>query len=193
VIGRIQGRIVEKSATRVLVDVHGVGYEIDVPLSTYLRLGDDDTVTLRTHLVVREDGQQLVGFYTDIERVLFRALIKVNRVGPKLALTILSGMEAAALVDAVRHNDVKALAAIPGVGKKIAEQMILDLRDALPAVVPGAMAEGRLPVANSLADAESALIGLGFKPQQAALALSKVADPGADVEVLIKAALKLLR
>lgn len=191
-IGRIQGKIIEKTVTQVLLDVNGVGYEIDIPLTTYYRLiGDNETVTLHTHLVVREDAHHLYGFYTGIERELFRALIKVNGVGPRLALTILSGMEAEALAQCIQANDIKALTGLPGVGKKTAERLILDLRDRLPEL-SGERPPAPDEVPDNVADAESALIGLGFKPQEAALALSRVDADGADVETLIKQALRAL-
>ncbi|MEX1236788.1 MAG: Holliday junction branch migration protein RuvA [Pseudomonadales bacterium] len=187
--------MIEMGATHLLVDVHGVGYEIEIPLSTYARIVNADTVSLHTHLVVREDAQLLYGFSTAGERELFRALIKVNRVGPKLALTIMSGMEASALAEYIHNEDAGSLSALPGVGKKTAEQMIIDLRGKLPEFLQAFGGnDANLPASSSgrFADAESALIGLGFKPQEAARALSTVADENADVASLIKQALKAL-
>lgn len=193
-IGRIEGKVIERGATHLLVDVHGVGYEIEIPLSTYVKIASADTVTLHTHLVVREDAQLLYGFSTPVERELFRALIKVNRVGPRLALTIMSGMDGGTLADCIRNEDDRSLSALPGVGKKTADQMIIDLRDKLPELYPADRGREKSPVASadSLADAESALIGLGFKPQEAARALATIADDKADVATLIKQALKAL-
>lgn len=189
-IGRIHGTIIERSVSRVLLDVGGVGYEIDVPLTTGYRLVAEDVVTLHTHLVIREDAHQLYGFYTVRDRDLFRALIKVNSVGPKLALTLLSGMESDTLALCIREGDVKALVALPGVGKRTAERLILDLQDKL-ADFAGAQRVARRTDDN-VADAESALIELGFKPQAAARALASLSDAGANVETLIKQALKAL-
>jgi holliday junction DNA helicase RuvA len=192
VIGRVQGNILEKSPHQVVVDVQGLGYEIEIPLTTYFLLGDTGSrVTLFTHQVVREDVHLLFGFYTATERELFRALIKVNSVGPKLAVTILSGVDAAAFSRCIQNNDVKTLTSLPGVGKKTAERLIIELRDRLPVLAPGA--QQVLPqVADFLADAETALIGLGYKPQDAARVLGQLEDQDASVENLIRQALKAL-
>lgn len=193
-IGRLIGRILERGPTQVVIDTGGVGYEVDIPLSTYTKLaGETDTVMLYTHLAVREDAHQLFGFATPEERELFRALIKVNGVGPKLALTILSGMDAGGLASCIHARDVKSLVALPGVGKKTAERLILDLTDRLPALsVDASGASAPAPASDNLADAEAALIELGFKPAQAALALARVSEQDADVETLIRQALKAL-
>ncbi len=193
-IGRLYGRVIEAAPGQVLLDVGGVGYEVDIPVSTFERIaGTDDPVTLFTHLAVREDAQQLFGFADRADRDLFREVIKVKGVGPRLALTILSGMPGNELVQAVHHKDVKALTAISGVGKKTAEQLVLDLSGKLPEIALADLdqAPGRSTSGN-MADAEAALIGLGFKPQEAALALARVEDETADVETLIKQALKAL-
>lgn len=189
-IGRLCGKIIEKSISRVLLDVSGVGYEVEIPLTTYYRLAADESATLYTHFVVREDAQQLFGFYTVGDRDLFRALIKVNGVGPRLALNILSGIESEALARCINDGDVNALVALPGIGKRTADRLILDLRDKL-APCSGEVAVEK-PATDSMADAESALIGLGFKPQEAARALAAVRNEKADVETLIKQALKSL-
>ena len=194
--GRVRGEIVDISEALVLLDIGGLGYEVEIPLSTYTALGAvADEVTLHTHLVVREDAQLLYGFYTLAERELFRSLIKVNKVGPKLAITILSGGDPASFVRWIRTKDVKALTALPGVGKKTAEKLVIDLEDRLPEITGADVATiAPVQIASSdvLADAEAALIGLGFKPQDAARALAQIGDPDADVESLIKLALKLL-
>ena len=191
-IGRVQGNILEKSPHQVVVDVQGLGYEIEIPLTTYFLLGDTGSrVTLFTHQVVREDAHLLFGFYTATERELFRALIKVNSVGPKLAVAILSGVDAAAFSRCIQNNDVKTLTSLPGVGKKTAERLIIELRDRLPVLAPGA--QQVLPqVADFIADAETALIGLGYKPQDAARVLGQLEDQDASVENLIRQALKAL-
>ncbi|MFT7242859.1 MAG: Holliday junction DNA helicase RuvA [Candidatus Azotimanducaceae bacterium] len=192
-IGRIKGTLIVKAATEVMIDVGGVGYEIDIPLTTFYGLGDvDTTVLLHTHLVVREDAQLLFGFGTLQERMLFRSLIKVNGVGPKLAITILSGIDAATFANAVRSKDVKSLVALPGVGKKTAERLIIEMQDRLPALEAGSKQPLAIRPADHLADAETALINLGFKPQEASRALGAIEDTSDSVENLIKQALKNL-
>ncbi|MFT5011563.1 MAG: Holliday junction DNA helicase RuvA [Patiriisocius sp.] len=192
-IGRIRGTLIAKAATEVMVDVGGVGYEIDIPLTTFYGLGElDSTVLLHTHLVVREDAHLLFGFGTTEERVLFRTLIKVNGVGPKLAITILSGIDAGTFANAVRSKDVKALVALPGVGKKTAERLIIEMQDRLPALEASSSSTPPIKPLDHLADAEAALINLGFKPQQASRALAGVTDASESVENLIKQALKNL-
>jgi Holliday junction DNA helicase RuvA len=146
-------------------------------------------------LVVREDAQLLYGFYTLAERELFRALIKVNKVGPKLAITILSGGDPASFIRWIKTKDVSALTALPGVGKKTAEKLVIDMEDRLPEMSGADLAMTTMPInlsSDVVADAEAALIGLGFKPQDAARALAQVDDPDVNVESLIKLALKLL-
>ncbi len=191
-IGRVQGKILEKNSHQVVVDVQGLGYEVEIPLTTFFHLGENGSeVMLYTHLVVREDAHLLFGFSTVSERELFRALIKVNGVGPKLAVAILSGVDVKAFSRCIQNNDVKALTALPGVGKKTAERLIIEMRDRLPA-----LADGFLPSAQRapdvVADAEAALIGLGYKPQEAARALAQIEDQDVSVERLIRQALKSL-
>ena len=195
-IGRIRGVIIDISEALVVIEAGGLGYEVEVPMSTYTALGAvNDDVTLHTHLVVREDAQLLYGFYTLAERELFRSLIKVNKVGPKLAITILSGGDPASFIRWIKTKDVKALTALPGVGKKTAEKLVIDMEDRLPEI-SGSEAVLTTQSMNLntdvLADAEAALIGLGFKPQDAARALAQVGDSESDVESLIKLALKSL-
>ena len=191
-IGRVQGKILEKNSHQVVVDVQGLGYEVEIPLTTFFHLGENGSeVMLYTHLVVREDAHLLFGFSTVSERELFRALIKVNGVGPKLAVAILSGVDVKAFSRCIQNNDVKALTSLPGVGKKTAERLIIEMRDRLPA-----LADGFLPSAQRapdvVADAEAALIGLGYKPQEAARALAQIEDQDVSVERLIRQALKSL-
>jgi len=191
-IGRVQGAILEKSPQHVVVDVHGLGYEIDIPLTTYFDLGDvGAAIVLFTHLVVRDDAHLLFGFATAAERELFRLLIKVNGVGPKLAVAILSGVDAHSFARCIQNNDVKTLTSLPGVGKKTAERLIIELRDRLPNL-PQSGAVVQRVVDDFMSDAETALIGLGYKPQEAARALEQVEDPSASVEMLIRQALKNL-
>ena len=131
-IGRIQGKLLSKQPPGLLVDVHGVGYEMEAPMSTFYQLpAPGEEVVLHTHMVVREDAQLLYAFYSIGERSLFRSLIRINGVGPKLGLTILSGISAEAFARAVQEGDAAALTGLPGVGKKTAERLIVELRDKL--------------------------------------------------------------
>jgi Holliday junction DNA helicase RuvA len=191
-IGRVQGIILEKTPQQVVVDIHGLGYEVDIPLTTYFQLGETGaSIVLFTHFVVREDAQLLFGFATTAERELFRLLIKVNGVGPKLAVAILSGVDTHAFARCIQNNDVKTLTSLPGVGKKTAERLIIELRDRLPSL-PEAGSVARAVVDDFMSDAETALIGLGYKPQEASRALAQVEDQSVGVETLIRQALKNL-
>lgn len=198
-IGRLKGIVIEKQAPELLLDVNGVGYEVLAPMSTFYRLpGLGDPIVLHTHFVVREDAQQLYGFYDKQERSLFRTLIKVNGVGPKLALTILSGIEADEFVASVHRGDSDALVRLPGVGKKTAERLIIEMKDRLkdwqgdPSAV-AAVAVPSAPTANQLvADAESALVALGYKPTEAAKAIAKLPGDYDNSEEMIRAALKAM-
>jgi len=182
------------------VDVQGVCYEVHVPMSTLFQLPElGKNVLLHTHFVVREDAQQLFGFINTKDKSMFRALIKVNGVGPKMALTILSGMETDDFVRTVRNNDVNAMVSMPGIGKKTAERLIIEMRDRLDewssasADVAVAAGDGKPNVNTFSRDAETALIGLGYKPQQAARAIAGVLKDNEDIadsEVLIRLALK---
>jgi Holliday junction DNA helicase RuvA len=191
-IGRIRGTIIEKTPNLVLVDVAGVGYELEIPLSTFYELGPlDESVILHTQMVVREDAQLLYGFKTLEEREMFRSLVKVNGVGPKLAITILSGVSASDFVRCVLDGDVKSLVALPGVGKKTAERLIVEMKDQMPKAE--SLPLGSLsPLQGHLSDAESALVQLGFKPQDASRALAAVDAADKSVEDLIRDALKQL-
>jgi Holliday junction DNA helicase RuvA len=196
-IGRIHGLLLEKQAPDVLVDVAGVGYEIQVPMTTIYQLPEvGQLVTLHTHFVVREDAQLLYGFADLRERRLFRTLIKVNGVGPKLALTILSGIETDDFVRCVRDGDSAALVCLPGVGKKTADRLLVEMKDRLKdwpvddaATLSSATAA---PSANRiLKEAESALVALGYKPQEASKAIAAISDGCIDSsEQLIRLALK---
>ncbi len=199
-IGRIRGTLAEKHPPAILVDVSGVGYELQVPMTTLFQLPELGTeVSLLTHFVVREDAQLLYGFIDGRDRELFRELIKVSGVGPKLALTILSGMDSASFARCVQRDDVSALVALPGVGKKTAERLLVEMRDKLKdwlgqldaaGAAPGTT-EAATPTADLTADAESALIALGYKPAEAARVVAAVNDDAvADSEELIRRALK---
>jgi len=195
-IGRLSGILLEKKPPQLLVDVQGVGYELEAPMSTFYQLpATGEAVTLHTHMVVREDAQLLYAFYSQSERQLFRDLIKINGVGPKLALTILSGVTAEEFTRCVMENDAKALTALPGVGKKTAERLIVELRDRLAknatAVLPGGGSVASLKVeASPVSDAVSALMSLGYKAQEASQMVRTVDAEGLSTEAIIKAALK---
>jgi len=193
-IAMIQGRLLDKTDQQIVVDVSGLGYELSVPLSTLLSLGPiDSAVSLYTHLVVRQDAQILFGFSEKQDRELFRALIRVNKIGPKLAIAILSAVDARAFITCIRQNDVKTLNGIAGVGKVMAERLIIEMRDKFTDWQIGLDAGAVLvPKSESLADAEAALVGLGFKPQDAARVLAQTENDDDDVQALVKQALKLL-
>lgn len=192
-IGRLRGQIAQISPQQLLIDVGGVGYEVEISLNTFAALADiKSEAVVFTHLVVREDAQLLFGFSTADERELFRTLIKVNGVGPKMALAILSGLDASSFAACILDGDVKTLTGLPGVGKKTAERLIIEMRDKVTTLAGEHRPEIDAVTANIADDAEAALIGLGYRPQEAALALSKLEDPGQDLEALIKQALKIL-
>lgn len=192
-IGRLTGLLIESAPGQLLLDVGGVGYEVEISLTTYAQvLETEGPVTVHTHLVVRDDAHLLYGFASIGEREMFRTLIKVNGVGPRMALGILSGLDSASFARAVTGNDLQALTALPGVGKKTAERLIIEMRDKVDSFdVSGS--DNLSTIINSvIEDAESALIGLGYRPHEAARAVSLVSDPAEDVESLIRQALKLL-
>jgi holliday junction DNA helicase RuvA len=187
-IGRIQGILVEKNFPLVIVSCGGVGYEIDVPMSTFYplpRTGEE--VTLLTHLVVREDAHLLFGFLTAGERAAFRQLLKISGVGPKVALSVLSGMSVDDLSAAVSSEDAARLTKIPGIGKKTAERLVLELRDKLPRVAGTA----RTDAAAANSDVLNALLGLGYNEREASAVVKQLAAdlPLADA---IRQALKQL-
>ena len=193
-IGRLQGKVIEKQAPDLLVDVQGVGYEVLVSLNTFFDVPEvGDVVTLHTHFVVREDVQQLYGFTKLSERSLFRNLIKVNGVGPKMALAILSGMSANDFAICVHNNDTATLVKLPGVGKKTAERLLIEMRDKIGDIESSVGdAANSLSAQSDLAqEAESALIALGYKPTDAAKIINRVADESiTDAGQLIRLALK---
>tara|TARA_R110000751_G_scaffold51938_1_gene113480 strand:- start:43 stop:645 length:603 start_codon:yes stop_codon:yes gene_type:complete len=197
VIGRLTGVLLEKQPPHIVLDVQGVGYELDAPMSTfYLLPALGERVTLHTHMVVREDAQLLYAFADKRGRELFRELIRLNGVGPKLALALMSGMDVDELVMAVQHQDVSALVRVPGVGKKTAERLLIELRDrfkaweASPGSLPLVTGAPTTAAAKPSADAVSALISLGYKPQEASKAVSAVDEVGLSSEELIRRALK---
>ena len=196
-IGQISGVLIEKQAPDILVDVSGIGYELQVPMTTlYLLPALGQQVKLFTHFVVREDAQLLYGFVAEKDRALFRALIKVNGVGPKLALTILSGMDGNAFASCVLAGDSAALVKLPGVGKKTAERLVIEMRDRLKDwqvdSIDGANSSKRGSFGGGMvADAESALVALGYKVQEASRAIAAVNDDSvSNSEDLIRLALQ---
>jgi len=198
-IGIIRGTLIAKHPPDVVVDVGGVGYEIQVPMTTLFELpGLGEEVTLLTHFVVREDAQLLYGFLAQEERRLFRELIKVSGVGPKLALALLSGMDARAFSQCLQRDDVSALVALPGVGRKTAERLLVEMRDKagkwLEELAPAAAGPQVAVSAASVdfrAEAEQALVALGYKLPEAARLVSSVdTDEAESSEELIRRALK---
>jgi Holliday junction DNA helicase RuvA len=188
-IGRIAGALLEKHPPLVLVDVGGVGYEIDVPMSTFYNLpATGQTVTLVTHLVVREDAHLLYGFGSQEERSAFRQLLKVSGIGAKIALGVLSGMSVADLSHAVASQEVGRLTKIPGIGKKTAERLLLELRDKV--VASGAATSGE-SVSGDSNDVLNALLALGYNEREAQSALKHV-PAGLSVSEAIRQALKSL-
>ena len=196
-IGRLRGRIVSRQPPFLLLEVNGVGYELEAPMSTFYVLPEGDAdVTLHTHLSVREDAHVLFGFAREADRTLFRALLKVSGVGGKMALGVLSGMTAEEFSQAVQAGDLAALTRLPGVGKKTAERLVVEMRDKMdkigiqaPAAAGGARAPAP-PPAGADQDAVSALVALGYRPPEASRMVSKVFEEGMDTESIIKAALQ---
>lgn len=189
-IGRIQGTLLEKNPPQILVDVHGVGYEIDVPMSTFYNLPDvGQQVTLLTHFVVREDAQLLYGFGTAKERAAFRQLIKISGIGARTALAVLSGMSVEALAQAVAQQESALLTRVPGVGKKTAERLVLELKGKISADTEG-LTLSAAPGDNR-ADVAAALTALGYSEREANAAAKKLA-PDVSVSAGIREALKSL-
>ena len=187
-IGRLQGTLAEKNPPQVLVDCNGVGYEVDVPMSTFYNLPAlGETVVLLTHFVVREDAQILYGFGTAEERVAFRQLIKISGVGPRMALGVLSGLSVTELAQVVTLQDAGRLVKIPGVGKKTAERLLLELKGKLGADI----GQPLHPSTDAQADILQALIALGYSDKEAALAL-KALPQDVSVSDGIKLALRAL-
>ena len=199
-IAHIAGKLIQKQPNSVIVDVGGVGYELTVPLSTFYDLGEIGAdVSLRAYTYVREDALQLFGFRTDREKQLFLLLTSVSGVGPKLGITLLSGMSADDLIRALRDNNLARLTNIPGVGKKTAERLVVELRDKVAKLSVAAQAEPAqsdyVPVANALSDdIVSALVNLGYQKAAAEKAVGNVFKENADAsfEVALKLALRML-
>ena len=187
-IGKIAGRLLEKHPPQIVVDVHGVGYELDVPMSTFYSLpATGSEVALYTHLVVREDAHQLYGFATEAERHAFRQLLRISGVGARTALSVLSGLSVSDLRDAVAQQDAGRLIKVPGIGKKTAERLLLELRDKLDAFGAPAAAKGD----GQTSDVTNALLALGYNEREASWAVKQLAG-GTSVAEGIRQALRLL-
>ncbi|WP_440053468.1 Holliday junction branch migration protein RuvA [Pseudoalteromonas sp. T1lg65] len=201
-IGRLQGILLEKQPPEVVIDVNGVGYEVQMPMTCFYDLPNvGENVSVFTHFVVREDAQLLFGFNSKVARALFRELIKANGVGPKLALAILSGMSAEQFVSCVNSNDATTLVKIPGVGKKTAERLVLEMKDKLkdfghdlltPFSDSAVISPQEDPTISDtpVDEAIAALVALGYKLPQAQKSVKSVGKPGMNTESIIKDALK---
>ena len=198
-IGQVFGIILEKQAPQLVVNVNGLGYEIDAPMSTFYQLPDvGQEVKLFTHFVVREDAQHLYGFFTREERTLFRTLLKVNGVGPRMALTVLSSAAPEEFVRWVLDNDTASLVRLPGIGKKTAERLVIEMRDKLsdwykaelPAGAAAPVHADKGHRHQSLQDAIAALVALGYKHPEANRTVTKIDDGQATSEELIRRALR---
>jgi Holliday junction DNA helicase RuvA len=189
-IGRIHGKLLEKHPPQIVVDVQGVGYELDVSMSTFYQLpATGAEVTLYTHLAVREDAHQLYGFATESERKVFRQLLKISGVGARTALSVLSGLSVADLREAVGAQDTGRLTKIPGIGKKTAERLLLELRDKLDALSVAATAGGK--GGEPSGDITNALLALGYNDREAGWAVKQL-PAGLNVSDGIRQALRLL-
>jgi Holliday junction DNA helicase RuvA len=195
-ISRLQGVLVEKRPPWVVIDCHGVGYEVEVPMTTVWTLPElKATVSLLTHLIVRDDAHLLFGFATEPERKLFRSLIKVSGIGAKVALAILSGIETGDFVQCVHESNTARLTAVPGIGKKTAERLIVEMRDRVgdwaPVNVPANATAGNT-TGNAASDAISGLIALGYKPPEASRLVLELDSTGKSSEDIIREVLKRL-
>ena len=191
-IGHLRGRLVRKAPPALIVDVNGVGYELEAPMSTFYRLPElGSEVELHTHLVVREDAHLLYGFATEDERRLFRDLLRVTGIGPKIGLALLSGIDVDTFMRCVEADDADALTRIPGIGRKTAERLLVEMRDRIRAL-------GQLPSAapqagdagSARAEAYAALVALGYRPVEVNRLLQSVEQEGAGTEELIRRALQ---
>lgn len=192
-IGRLTGNLARKEPPSLLLDVNGVGYELEAPMSTFYDLpAVGERVTLYTHLVVREDAHLLYGFARESTRQLFRNLLKVNGVGPRVALAVLSGLSEPELLVCLVHEDIARLTKVPGIGRKTAERLVMELRDKVDLSATSATAAARQPLvpADPAQEAVSALVALGYKPVEASRAVSGVPHDGLKSEDIIRQALK---
>jgi Holliday junction DNA helicase RuvA len=197
-IGRLHGTLLEKHPPQLLIDVNGVGYEVQAPMTTFYELPETGSeVILHTHLAISEHAHVLYGFLRNTDRALFRELIKISGVGPKLALAILSGMSADEFAGCVQSGDSASLTKLPGVGKKTAERLVVEMKDRLKdwqgiSVPPESGTQPASLVTDAVKDAVSALISLGYKPQEASKMVSNVETEGLASEEVIRQALKSL-
>ena len=194
-IGFLQGKLVTKTPPMLVLDVHGVGYEVEAPMTTFYDLPAlGEMVKLHTHLVIRDDAHILFGFATEPDRVMFRTLIKVNGVGPKLALTILSGQSSDEFYRCIQDNDTAALVRLPGVGKKTAERLIVELRDKLPATSTeqssASSSSVAAPRSRAKQEAITALCALGYKAAEASKMVQNIAQEDKSCEDIIRLALQ---
>ncbi|WP_036307215.1 Holliday junction branch migration protein RuvA [Methyloglobulus morosus] len=197
-IGFLRGKLIHKAPPLLLLDVQGVGYEVEAPMTTFYNLPAIGTeILLHTHLVVREDAHILFGFSTEADRTMFRTLIKVNGVGPKLALTILSGQTAEEFHRCIYNNDTQSLVRLPGVGKKTAERLVIEMRDRLPDLGDSSVGNHELvsstmslSISNPKQEAISALCSLGYKPLDAGKMVQNIAVEGKTCEEIIRLALQ---
>ena len=191
-IGHLRGRLVRKAPPALIVDVGGVGYELEAPMSTFYRLPEiGSEVLLHTHLVIRDDAHLLYGFWTENERRLFRDLLRVSGIGPKIGLALLSGIDVDTFLLCVEAQDVDALTRIPGIGRKTAERLLIEMRDrirALGQLPPGTSRLGQ--PAGAQAEAFAALVALGYRPAEVTRLLKSVDNEGAGTEELIRRALQ---
>ena len=193
-IGRITGTLIEKNPPSITVDVQGLGYEVDVPMSTFYNLpATGENVSLHTHLIVREDGHFLYGFATPDERTAFRQLLKISGIGARMALAVLSGMTVTELAQAITLQEAGRLTKVPGIGKKTAERLLLEMRDRLPKMLAagGTKVGAGDTAGDALADIMSALLALGYNEREA-LAAMKGLPADSSVSDGIRTALKLL-
>jgi holliday junction DNA helicase RuvA len=194
-IGSLRGRLASKTPPQLTVDVGGIGYELEAPLSTFFRLpAVGEEVRLLTHLVVREDAHVLYAFASEDERRLFRSLIKVSGVGPKIALALLSGITVTAFAECVQREDIGALTRVPGVGRKTAERLIVEMRDRLTPATATTGADGGsaavAPAVSAESEAYDALVALGYRPAEATRLLKAVGPGTHSTEELIRRALQ---
>lgn len=189
-IGFLKGTLVSKRPPSLTVEVGGVGYDVDAPMSTFYKLPETGhSLTLFTHLLVREDAHVLYGFFTESERALFRSLLKVSGVGARIALGVLSGMSVEGFHRCVHEKDVASLTKLPGIGRKTAERLVLEMEDRVPKQLDGADATALQP-ATSAGEAHEALLALGYKPAEAGKMLKDLDTKRLTTEELIREALK---
>ena len=192
-IGRLQGVLLRKEPPALMLDVGGVGYELEAPMTTFYELpAVGERVTLYTHLVVREDAHLLYGFVREAQRRLFRELLKVNGVGPRVALALLSGLSDEEFSRCVAEEDIARLTKVPGIGRKTAERLVIEMRDKLPKDIPlpASTAAGPAAPGDPVSEAVSALVALGYKPNEASRAVRSASTKGLSAEEIIRQALK---